>query len=81
MWLAATRRPRRHAHRSAWEGAEEPDILETSCPTADEGVRRLIGKFVDVGFSKFVVLRPVVPRAATRRSCECSADGVLDLQT
>jgi probable F420-dependent oxidoreductase len=49
-------------------------------PDGIDGLRRLITKFVDVGFSKFVV-RPVVPPASFRRELKELADGLLDLQT
>ncbi len=49
-------------------------------PDGVEGVRRLIGKFVDVGFSKFV-LRPLVPPASFRDELRVLGDGLLDLQS
>ena len=49
-------------------------------PDGIDGLRRLITKFVDVGFSKFVV-RPVVPPASFSQELKELADGVLDLQT
>jgi probable F420-dependent oxidoreductase len=49
-------------------------------PDGVEGVRRVIAKFVDVGFSKFV-LRPIVPPASLEDELRVLGDGVLDLQT
>ena len=49
-------------------------------PNGVDGLRRLIGRFIDVGFSKFVV-RPVAPPTSFREELKELADGVLDLQT
>jgi probable F420-dependent oxidoreductase len=49
-------------------------------PNGVDGLRRLIGKFIDVGFSKFVV-RPVAPPTSFREELKELADGVLALQT
>ena len=49
-------------------------------PDGVDGLRRLIGQFVDVGFSKFVV-RPVIPPTSFRQELKELAEGVLDLQT
>jgi probable F420-dependent oxidoreductase len=72
----------RHA-RSAIQGggvsADNVDVRDL-VPDGVHGVRRLIGKFVDVGFSKFV-LRPVVPPTSFADELKELADGVLDLQT
>jgi probable F420-dependent oxidoreductase len=54
--------------------------LRDLVPDGVEGVRRLIERFVDVGFSKFV-LRPVIPPTSFRQELEELAEGVLDLQT
>jgi probable F420-dependent oxidoreductase len=55
---------------------EVADLL----PDGVEGLRRLIARFVDVGFSKFVV-RPVTPPVSWRDELSQLAEGVLDLQT
>jgi probable F420-dependent oxidoreductase len=56
-----------------------PDLRDL-VPDGVDGVRRLIERFVDVGFSKFV-LRPVTTPASMRDELQELADGVLDLQT
>jgi alkanesulfonate monooxygenase SsuD/methylene tetrahydromethanopterin reductase-like flavin-dependent oxidoreductase (luciferase family) len=60
-------------------GAATTDVRDLM-PDGVEGLRRLIGRFVDVGFSKFV-LRPVIPPRSFREELHELADGVLDLQT
>jgi probable F420-dependent oxidoreductase len=57
-----------------------PAALGDLVPDGVGGVRRLIEKFVDVGFSKFV-LRPVIPPASFGQELKELADGVLDLQS
>jgi len=70
----------RHATASgAGAGPDTADIRDL-VPDGVDGLRRLIGKFVDVGFSKFVI-RPVVPPTSLREELKMLADGVLDLQT
>lgn len=49
-------------------------------PVGIDGLRELLGRFVDVGFSKFVV-RPIEPVTNWRAELEWLAEGVLDLQT
>ncbi len=68
-------------HASA-AGARVPDTTDVGelVPDGVQGLRRVIGKFVDVGFSKFVV-RPVIPPKSFRAELEELAEGVLDLQT
>ncbi len=58
---------------------DNPDVRDL-IPDGVKGLRRLIGRFVDVGFSKFV-LRPVIPPPSFRDESRELADGVLDLQT
>jgi probable F420-dependent oxidoreductase len=48
-------------------------------PQGVDQLRTLLERYVDVGFSKFVV-RPVVPPASWRHELEELAEGVLDLQ-
>ncbi len=60
--------------------ASGPTDLRDLVPDGVAGVRRLIERFVDVGFSKFV-LRPVAPPTSFRQELEELAEGVLDLQT
>jgi probable F420-dependent oxidoreductase len=48
-------------------------------PTGLVELRGLIGRYLDVGFSKFVV-RPIVAPESWRRELEALAAGVLDLQ-
>jgi probable F420-dependent oxidoreductase len=73
----------RHARASGVQGdgvaADSGDVHDL-VPDGIDGVRGLIGKFVDVGFSKFV-LRPVVPPTSFADELKELADGVLDLQT
>jgi probable F420-dependent oxidoreductase len=72
----------RHAQAARAGGgvsAETTDVRDL-VPDGVEGLRRLIGKFVDVGFSKFVV-RPVIPPTSFREELRELADGLLDLQT
>jgi alkanesulfonate monooxygenase SsuD/methylene tetrahydromethanopterin reductase-like flavin-dependent oxidoreductase (luciferase family) len=73
---------RRVAARHAGLAGDRTDTADVRdlVPDGVVGVRRLIGKFVDVGFSKFV-LRPVVPPTSLRDELKELADGVLDLQT
>ena len=72
----------RHARsgvQGAGANADSVDVRDL-VPDGVDGVRRLIGRFVDVGFSKFV-LRPVVPPTSFADELKELADGVLDLQT
>ncbi|HLM96203.1 MAG TPA: LLM class flavin-dependent oxidoreductase [Acidimicrobiales bacterium] len=71
--VAARRRP---GAGSAPDTTEVRDLV----PDGVNGLRRLIGRFVDVGFSKFVI-RPVTPPTSFRQELKELADGVLDLQT
>jgi probable F420-dependent oxidoreductase len=48
-------------------------------PNGTKALRTLIERYIDVGFSKFVV-RPVVAPASWRHELEDLADGLLDLQ-
>ena len=48
-------------------------------PGGTSGIRRLLERFVEVGFSKFVV-RPILPPPSLRDEIGWLADGVLDLQ-
>ncbi len=61
-------------------GASAPAELGDLVPDGVDGVRRLVRRFIDVGFSKFV-LRPVTAPASWRDELDELADGVLDLQT
>jgi len=72
---------RRVAARRPGAGSS-PDTTEVRdlVPDGVDGLRRLIGKFLDVGFSKFVV-RPVTTPTSFREELKELADGVLDLQT
>ncbi len=74
----------RHAASAATGpgGASSPTTADIGdlVPDGIEGVRRVIAKFVDVGFSKFV-LRPLVPPASFGDELRVLGDGVLDLQT
>ncbi len=69
----AARRP------GAGSSPETTDVRDL-VPEGVDGLRRLIGKFLDVGFSKFVV-RPVTTPTSFREELKELADGVLDLQT
>ena len=71
--VAARRRP------GAGSGPDTTEVRDL-VPDGVNGLRRLIGRFVDVGFSKFVV-RPVTPPTSFREELKELADGVLDLQT
>jgi len=72
---------RRVAARRPGAGSS-PDTTDVRdlVPDGVEGLRRLIGKFLDVGFSKFVI-RPVTTPTSFREELKELADGVLDLQT
>jgi probable F420-dependent oxidoreductase len=59
--------------------ARRPRALELT-PVGLPALRRLIERFVTVGFSKFVV-RPVVPPASWRAELEALAGAIGDLQT
>ena len=61
-------------------GVHDKTEFRDLVPDGVDGLRRLIERFVDVGFSKFVV-RPVVPPTSFREELKELADGVLDLQT
>jgi probable F420-dependent oxidoreductase len=67
---------RHGADAAASDSADVRDLVPDGVP----GLRGLISRFVDVGFSKFV-LRPVVAPASFRDELHELADGVLDLQT
>lgn len=83
-----------HFGMSLGYGHEEPSDallaqLRARRPDADprqlfavgrDGLRRLVGRYVDNGISKFV-LRPVEPVGAWDRELAWLADAVLDLQT
>jgi hypothetical protein len=49
-------------------------------PVGLDGLRDHLKRFIDVGFSKFVV-RPLAPPASWREEVEELASAVLDLQT
>jgi probable F420-dependent oxidoreductase len=68
------------ARHGAGAAASDAADIRDLVPDGVDGVRRLIGRFVDVGFSKFV-LRPVVPPASFTQELRELADGVLDLQS
>ena len=51
-----------------------------SCPWASTDCVRMLERFLEVGFSKFVV-RPIESPESWRRELGALADGVLDLQT
>jgi probable F420-dependent oxidoreductase len=57
-----------------------PTAFRDLVPDGVPGLRALIGRFVDVGFSKFVV-RPVVVPTSFPEELRELADGVLGLQT
>jgi probable F420-dependent oxidoreductase len=59
--------------------ARRPRALELT-PVGLPALRRLIERFIGVGFSKFV-LRPVVPPASWRAELEALSSAVGDLQT
>jgi probable F420-dependent oxidoreductase len=67
------------AGTGAGVGADATDVRDL-VPVGVAGLRRLIGRFVDVGFSKFVV-RPLIPPASFGDELKELADGVLDLQS
>lgn len=70
----------RHAIATGAEtGTDTADVADL-VPNGTKPLRRLIGKFVDVGFSKFV-LRPVIPPTSFGEELKDLAEGVLDLQT
>ncbi|HVA02943.1 MAG TPA: LLM class flavin-dependent oxidoreductase [Acidimicrobiales bacterium] len=60
----------------------DPDTTDVRdlVPVGVDGLRRLIGRFVDLGFSKFV-LRPLIPPTSFGDELKALADGVLDLQS
>jgi probable F420-dependent oxidoreductase len=65
--------------RRVAERAAGRDIASV-VPQGMDGLRQTLERYVDVGFSKFVV-RPVVPPDSWRQELEELAEGVLDLQT
>jgi probable F420-dependent oxidoreductase len=65
---------------TARRGGAAPAEFRDLVPDGVLGLRGLIERFVDVGFSKFVV-RPVVAPASFPEELKELADGVLDLQT
>ncbi len=75
--LARIAERRRRSGPAAPEGEADPRDL---VPGGMDELRRLIERFVEVGFSKFVV-RPVVPPESWRRELEQLAGSVLPLQT
>ncbi len=54
--------------------------LASVVPQSLDELRRAIGRYLEVGFSKFVV-RPVIPPASWERELDDLARAVLDLQT
>jgi hypothetical protein len=65
--------------RRVAERAAGRDIASV-VPQGMDGLRQTLERYVDVGFSKFVV-RPVVPPDSWRQELEELAEGVLDLRT
>jgi hypothetical protein len=59
--------------------ARRPRALELT-PVGLPALRQLIGRFLDVGFSKFVV-RPGAPPSSWRAELEALSAAVGDLQT
>src|SRR5271170_4029880 len=53
----------RHAIATGAEAGTDPADVADLVPNGTKGLRLLIAKFLDVGFSKFV-LRPVIPPAS-----------------
>ncbi len=74
----------RHAKATGTQSGAggDPDTTDVRdlVPVGVEGLRRLMGRFVDVGFSKFV-LRPLIPPTSFGDELKALADGVLDLQS
>jgi probable F420-dependent oxidoreductase len=66
------------AARRVAERAPGRDVADL-VPVGMDGLHRLLERYIDVGFSKFVV-RPVVPPRSWRTELEELAEGVLDLQ-
>ena len=66
------------AARRVAERAPGRDIASL-VPNGVDGLRAVLERYVDVGFTKFVV-RPVVPPTSWRHELEELAEGLLDLQ-
>ncbi len=77
--VAARHATATRAQAGAGDGADTTDVGDL-VPVGVVGLRRLIGRFVDVGFSKFV-LRPLIPPTSFGDELKELADGVLDLQS
>ncbi len=66
----------RRAVASLRKGVDPDQVV----PQGLSGLRTMLERFLEVGFSKFVV-RPLRPPASWRDELEALADAVLDLQT
>jgi len=78
--MAYARRPLEpkmvRALAAARKGVDPKQVV----PVGLDGLRSLIERFLEVGFSKFVV-RPLEPPGSWRTELEALASAVLDLQT
>ena len=66
----------RQALASLRRGVDPEDVV----PVGIDGLRSMLERFLEVGFSKFVV-RPLESPASWRTELAALADGLLDLQT
>jgi probable F420-dependent oxidoreductase len=78
--LAYSDRPLEPATVRALSAARKGVDPEQVVPVGIGGLRSMLERFIDVGFSKFVV-RPLQPTHPDRSTLELLARGVLDLQT
>jgi probable F420-dependent oxidoreductase len=78
--IAYSRRPLDRTAIRALSAARKGIDPEQVVPVGMDGLRSLLERFLEVGFSKFVV-RPLQHAEGWRSELEVLADGVLDLQT
>jgi probable F420-dependent oxidoreductase len=78
--IAYTHAPLSPAARQAFSAGRRGADPEQVVPVGIDALRDHLERFIDVGFSKFVV-RPFEPASSLRSELEALADGVGDLQT
>lgn len=78
-YLRTPAAPELTARLASRRGNAPPAEVTDLVPDSLDGLRSLLERFMDAGFSKFVV-RPIVPPADWLGELEALADAVLDLQ-